>query len=196
MEKTMKPTSKQFTCPYCGRRFWHSLAVSDEPDLCPLCNNSGEAIEVSDALPDDFTGPHIASGRGKATDDYIKAMEEGEKFRTDLAVEKFDMTREEAKTLEETPGMRDGLKAGETGIRPIENTVSQQMAAMPNLREAVLGNPTIRSGAATGPNAFAGMKALAGLRQQHGNLGHVVTDVPAVECGMRDQLMAAAGFRR
>ena len=197
----MKPTTRLFKCPYCSCNFWHSLSVSPEPDVCPLCCNTGDVPDgtaeyPSQREPEPFAGApamHL-SGKTKATDNYITAMEEGAAFRTNLLVENHGFDREEARALEGTdvtqpppPPVNEVSRASDT-LASSGMTPQQLFAA----------NPSIRSGAAAGPEPFAGMKAVTGLRARHGASGNVVVDSPAVEVGMRDQLLASAtpSFRR
>lgn len=197
--------SRLFRCPYCSQTFFHDLSVSSEPELCPLCNNTGDAPAVLPTkLPEDFRGPHIATGTAKNVDDYWKATQEAAEHRA-LMAEANGMSREEANNIRITD-MPDNLREGDIAERPAVNDVSKVIDANPgrtgmmSAQQLFAANPAIRSAAAEGPVPFAGLKTLGAVKQLHGGAGGIVTDeIPSLEIQARDNMLAkatGAGFRR
>lgn len=168
---------RRYACPSCEREFTYdhhpSIAADPLPRYCPRCG-----FDSSGEFETPPVAPYIATGAGQRGDNLQRAQEEGAEFRSQIAQEKFGLDPEAARMLKDT------------STAPVNNAVSQAMAAMP---VGTVGfNPT-NSADYTGPVSQgrypnAGARAMQEVRAQHqaftataGHAGPTSSELPALE---------------
>ncbi len=182
---------RRYRCPACSGIFVYDHHPSVESDplpdgaACPHCNFVAESD-----YPAAVVSPHIAKSIRATVDNMHVAMEEGSKFRADLARERFGLSEEEARQLVETNSL-DNLREGDTSNIPVNNAVTQAIEANPQAYGwqggAAQGaglSPQVQSG----PFPNAGAKAMQAIRAIHPQMvastGHNTTaqsSLPALE---------------
>ena len=168
---------RRYACPECSRQFTYdhhpSVAADPLPRFCPHCGFDSQG-EFETAL----SAPAIGRGMVQRTDNLQRAAEQGAEFRADIAREKFGLDADAAAMLKDT------------SAAPVNNAVTQHMAALPN--GSVGFNPTnaaaYASAVSSGPYANAGARTMQGLRSQHqafvagaGHAGATSSELPALE---------------
>lgn len=184
-------TRKRYRCPACDGIFVYDHHPSIETDplpddaACPHC----QFVAESD-YPAAIVAPHIAKSIGRTVDALHRDMEDGEKFRADMAREKFGLDADEARQLVATNSL-DSLREGDTSAMPVNNAVSQAMEAAPQAygwtggaAQGAALSPMVQSG----PYANAGAKAMQQIRAVHpamvASSGHKTastSSLPAIE---------------
>lgn len=179
-------TRKRYRCPACEAIFVYDHHPSIEADPVGFCPRCGFTQEMDPAL----VAPHIGRTIAKTVDSMHRDMEDGEKFRADLAREKFGLDSEEARAMVSTNSL-DNMRAGEISAIPVNNPVSQAMAANPNAygwtggaAQGVALSPQVQSG----PFPNAGLRAMQSVRDSHATFvaasGHktvATSSLPAIE---------------
>lgn len=184
-------TRKRYRCVSCSGVFEYdhhpSIAAdplpTDEP--CPHCGVMDFGSEPA------VVAPHIAARSiVRVVDSMHRDIEDGEKFRANLAMEKFGLDADEARAMVATNSL-DNLRAGDVSAIPVNNDVTRAMAAAPQAygfsggaAQGAALSPQVQSG----PYANAGARAMAQLRAIHPNMvassGHVTvatSSLPALE---------------
>lgn len=186
-------TRKRYRCPQCEGVFVYdhhpSIAADPLPDgsACPHCGFVAESD-----YPAAVVAPHVRSKTIVATVDNLhRDMEEGERFRANIAMEKFGLDADEARAMVSTNTM-DNLRPGDISAAPVNNPVSQAISAAPQSYgftqdAAAFGmaqSPAVQSGLY--PNA--GLRSMMAVREAHQSLvsstGHkaaVTSSLPALE---------------
>jgi hypothetical protein len=196
--------SRLFKCPYCSHNFWHDLSLGPEPEVCPICNNTGEAEpEEIKKIPEGFTGPRLSSERAKLVDKSYRQIEEGSNQRAEIA-KSMGLDDDSANAIKIT-NMRDNLREGDVAAMPVSNDITREIDSMGGAAKASLNIiqsiPGVRSGAAHGPEPFAGLKAMEVVRGRHATEAMKVlpgyspppmTTAPALEIVARDNLISQA----
>lgn len=180
------PRLRKYDCSSCGKRFeiLHATAAEPPPDFCPKCG-----APSSDSVTEPLPLPSILSVKTRAVDGHYRAMEEGSQHRANMAME-MGLSTEEANQLKIT-NLRDNVREGEISAMPVNNPVSQMMAAAP---PGTVGyqpgvNGVQYSGAVqSGPYPNAGAHTMQALRSRHaqftqdaGHAGTTTSEIPALE---------------
>lgn len=189
-------TRKRYRCSSCSGIFEydHHPSVAADPlptdEPCPHCG----------AMPGDepaVVAPHIAGRIVKVVDTLHRDMADGEQFRANLAREQFGLDADEARAMVATNSL-DNLREGDSSNIPVNNQVTQVMAANPQAfgfsggaAQGAALSPQVQSGLY--PNA--GARAMQQLRAIHpamvASSGHktlATSSLPALET-------QAAGYR-
>ena len=82
-------TRKRYRCPACEGIFVYDHHPSVEADPVGFCPRCGFTQEMDAAL----VAPHIGRPIAKTVDNLHRDMEDGEKFRADMAREKFGLCK-------------------------------------------------------------------------------------------------------
>lgn len=184
-------TSKRYRCPSCGGIFVYDHHPSIEADPLPndaACPHCGFVSEVD--YPAAVVAPHIGRPIARTVDAMHRDMEDGEKFRANVAMEKFGLDAEEARAMVATNSM-DNLRPGDISAMPVNNPVSRAMDASPQAygftggaAQGMALSPAVQSGVY--PNA--GLRAMNQVRDAHagfvastGHRASVTTSLPALE---------------
>lgn len=182
-------TRKRYRCIHCSGVFEYDHHPSIEADPLPTdepCPHCGVTTDSEPAL----VAPHIGGTIQKVVDNMHRDMEDGEKFRADMMVEKFGLDRAEAHQIV-TTNSADGLRAGDISAPTVANDVTRAIDANPQAygwqggaAQGMALSPAVQSGAF--PNA--GARAMAQLRAVHPHMvaasGHkaaVTSSLPALE---------------
>ena len=161
-----------YRCPSCVGEFSYlhhpSIASDPAPRFCPLCGFDTE----SEALEQPPVAPAIGNAHAASLDQVYHQMEAGAAYRAELAGEP---------SLKITD-LKDNLRAGDTSYVPVQNDVTRAMERQPGNWGFSAQNGLAQSQQAhTGYMPNAGLRALTGIRKQHGAGGNVVSDLPALE---------------
>lgn len=168
-------------CPECRQTFPWS---GDYPDACPLC----EAHIGSGREDNDICMPSIRHARTVIHDRVYRDMERGSEHRVELAAEQLGVPKSELSHLKIT-NMNEATRPGDVAAIPVNNVVSQAMAAAPGLTGFQGANGIGYSGPvqiSTSPKAQdqnAGARFQTLLREEHGKRTNftAVGDRPALE---------------
>jgi hypothetical protein len=126
----------------------------------------------------------------QTVDNLHRDMEDGEKFRANIAMEKFGLDSAEARAMVSTNSI-DSLREGDISAIQVSNPVTQAMAAAPQAfgfqgghAQGAALSPIVQGGMY--PNA--GLRALQQVRESHPSMvassGHMAasqSSVPALE---------------
>lgn len=182
---------RRYRCPSCSGIFVYdhhpSIAADPLPDgaACPHCHFVAES-----EYPAAIVAPHIAKPIRATVDNMHVAMEDGAKFRSDMARERFGLSEEEANALTETNSL-DNLREGDISAVPVVNAVTRAIDANPQAygwqggaAQGAQLSPQVQSG----PYANAGARAMAAIRAVHPQMvastGHntsAQSSLPALE---------------
>jgi DNA-directed RNA polymerase subunit RPC12/RpoP len=179
-------TRKRYRCPSCEGIFVYDHHPSVEADPVGFCPRCGFTQDMDPAL----VAPHIGRTIAKTVDNMHRDIEDGEKFRADMARERFGLDADEARAMVATNSL-DNMRAGEITAMPVNNAVSQAIAANPNAygwsggaAQGMALSPSVQSG----PFPNAGLRALQKVRAAHPGFvaasGHKTTatsSLPALE---------------
>ena len=185
-------TRKRYRCVSCQGVFEYDHHPSIEADPLPTdepCPHCGVLDFGSEPA---VVAPHIAARSiVKVVDNMHRDIEDGEKFRANVAMERFGLDADEARAMVATNSL-DSLRAGDTSAIPVNNQVTQAMAAAPQsygfsptaAQQGLAASPQVQSGLF--PNA--GLRALTQLRAIHpamvASSGHntvATSSLPALE---------------
>lgn len=172
---------RRYQCPECEGQFdyLHHPNVADDPAprFCPLCGYDTETDELQEAV----TSPNLLKGAARNVDGIWKAEQAGAEFRAQMADDPSLKISD----------MRDAA-IGETTAVPVNNSVTQVMAAAPqgtfgfvDGSQAGLG---FSQAAHTGVAPNMGARAIKALRIQHSEYS-TTSENPAKETQM-------PGYRR
>ena len=183
---------KRYQCPSCGKQF----AFEGIPRFCPHCSYDTQEETLSEVI----CSPGILRGKSRGVDNIYKAEEEASQFRAHQAME-MGLSTEEANGLKIT-NMRDNAQIGETSEIPVNNPVSQAMAAQPQnfgfnqgaqqqaVQYSQMAHVDPKSGRPLpAQERNAGLRAQNMLKTSHQAQGYVTSDTPALETQM-------PGYRR
>lgn len=163
-------TRKRYRCPSCEGIFVYDHHPSIEADplpsnaACPHCHFMSE-----DDYPAAIVAPHIAKPIRATVDNMHAQMEEGAQFRANMARERFGLSEEEARQLTETNSL-DNLREGDTSNIPVNNVVTQAIAANPQAygwQGGAAQGAALSPQVASGPFPNAGLRALQQVRSTH-----------------------------
>jgi len=183
-------TRKRYRCLSCSGVFAYDHHPSIEADPLPTdepCPHCGIIADVDAAV----VAPHIGRPIARTVDNLHRDMEDGEKFRANVAMEKFGLSSEEARVMVATNSL-DNLRQGDTSNIPVNNPVSRAIDAQPQTfgfsggaaQQGMAASPMVQSGAF--PNA--GLRAMMEVRAAHPGMvassGHktaATSSLPALE---------------
>lgn len=183
--------TKRYRCPACDGIFKYDHHPSIEGDplpqdaACPHCSFQAETD-----YPAAVVAPHIGLRIKSTVDNMHRDMEDGEKFRMEMARERFGLDAEEAKVLLTTNSI-DSLRENDVSAIPVNNIVTQTMAAAPDAfgfrggqAQGAALSPMVQGGLY--PNA--GLRAMQQVRETHASMvassGHrtvATSSLPALE---------------
>ena len=111
-------------CPLCSGKFrWNPL--DGYPDSCKLCH----ASIGSGRADDDISMPAIIGARTKVADETYRQLETTSEYRASQAAELAGCSVSDMSEVKVT-NIRDNLRQGEIAAVPVNNEVTQRMAAM------------------------------------------------------------------
>lgn len=179
-------------CSICREKFpWDT--AKEFPKFCPVC---GKSIG-HDRADDEIVMPAILSAKSKASDRVYREMERGSEFRAQAAAEMAGTSVDEMSGVKIT-NLND-RKDAEIAAMPINNPVTQMMAAAPGVTGFQSNGAEYSGAVQSGPFANTGAKmrtaihsAHASMVQQHAigrgengrpavPMGQVTVDAPAKE---------------
>lgn len=178
------PISRKYVCPSCEGSFTFMHHPVDEPPprFCPLCaydSHSADVVEFAAAI----VAPHVKNRViVQAVDQTYRQMEAGAEHQIQEAARMTGLDASEFANMKITD-MKDNLREGDVAAVPVNNVVSQAMAAAPNLTGFQNQNALGYAAAAhVGSDAHAGAKTASMLRQAHAaKHGNAVHEVPTAE---------------
>lgn len=154
-------TRKRYRCTSCSGVFEydHHPSVEADPlptdEPCPHCGVMDFGSEPA------VVAPHYANKSiVRVVDNMHRDIEDGERFRADMARERFGLDADEARAMVATNSL-DNLREGDISAMPVNNHVTQAMAAAPQAY-GFTGGAT--QGAALSPQVQSGLYPNAGLR--------------------------------
>ena len=124
-------TRKRYRCPNCSGIFHYDHHPSIEADplpgdaACPHCHYVAE-----DDYPAAVVAPHIGRPIRATVDNMNRAMEDGSRFRAQIAQEQLGLSAEEARVMVQT-NMADNLREGDVSNIPVVNEVTRAIDANP-----------------------------------------------------------------
>jgi hypothetical protein len=151
------------------------------PKKCPLpgCDYVDDRPETEGVVT-----PFLSKKNRLGADRTYRMMEEGSIQRAKMAAAETGLPESEFAHLKIT-NMKDNLREGEiAAMEPAPNPVSERMALMQQHNLPVgmgaVNAQSFRGVAASGPEPYAGLRAVTKLKQAHGSSGHVVTENPGL----------------
>lgn len=184
-------TRKRYRCPSCEGIFVYDHHPSIEADplpvnaACPHCHFTSD-----EDYPAAIVAPHIAKPIRATVDNMHAQMEEGSQFRANMARERFGLSEDEARQLTETNSL-DNLREGDTSAIPVNNVVTQAIAANPQAygwQGGAAQGAALSPQVSSGPFPNAGARAMAAVRAAHQQMvsstGHqtsATSSLPALE---------------
>ena len=168
-------------CSACGTRFKWSFAEKGKwPDYCenPQC----ETFIGNTRADNDIVMPSLRSATTKHNDDFYRQMEKGSEHRMHLAAEASGAPASEFSSLKITD-LNDRRDA-EIAAKPVQNSVTQLMAANPGIGGFQSNAGLGYSGyVQQGPEPNAGARMMTKLHGIHSDIskGSAVSNLPALE---------------
>ena len=165
---------KRYRCPSCARLFDYdhhpSIEADPLPEECPY-----ECGFRSGAMPPGLVAPHLGSVAVVASvDNVIRGMEDGARIRAQMGQELHGMDTADAAQLHLT-NQRDRLRPGDISAMPVNNQVTQMMAAAPPGTLGFRDGLGLSSAVSTGPYPNAGLRAMMDVKAAHDRVAGQVT---------------------
>jgi hypothetical protein len=147
-------------CPACREKFKYDV-TEGWPDFCPLCN----ADINNRRADDDIVCPAFLSPKSKANDKVVRDMMDGSETRANMAAAMAGVPASEMSNLKIT-NLNDRRDA-EIAAMPVNNPVSQHMAAMQARGMPVGFGAGNVNGAGHAAAAHTGSEPYAGIRTRN-----------------------------